>query len=279
MGAQPSIIFFDSFAPMNIQINNLKKAFGEKIAVDIPNFEIHDGDILGLVGNNGAGKTTLFRLLLDLLRADEGRVLLTFGHTDPHQESASETPVDGTPAAEAFTVDPSQSEDWKQHTGTYIDEGFLIDFLTPEEYFEFIAKVNHIDKERLSTFLASLSKFMNGEILGQKKLIRDFSAGNKQKIGIISALIAQPKLLILDEPFNFLDPSSQNFLKRLLLNYHQTTGATILVSSHNLQHTVEISNRVALMEKGSIIKDLPNINGQAEKELEDYFNGTQDASE
>lgn len=279
MGAQPSIIFFDSFAPMNIQINNLKKAFGEKIAVDIPNFEIHDGDILGLVGNNGAGKTTLFRLLLDLLRADEGRVLLTFGHTDPQQEPASETSVDGTPAAEAFTVDPSQSEDWKQHTGAYIDEGFLIDFLTPEEYFEFIAKVNHIDKERLSTFLASLTKFMNGEILGQKKLIRDFSAGNKQKIGIISALIAQPKLLILDEPFNFLDPSSQNFLKRLLLNYHQTTGATILVSSHNLQHTVEISNRVALMESGSIIKDLPNINGQAEKELEDYFNGTQDASE
>lgn len=279
MGAQPSIIFFDSFAPMNIQINNLKKAFGEKIAVDIPNFEIHDGDILGLVGNNGAGKTTLFRLLLDLLRADEGQVLLTFGHTDPHQMPASETPAGVTPAAEAFTVDPSQSEDWKQHTGAYIDEGFLIDFLTPEEYFEFIAKVNHIDKEYLSTFLASLSKFMNGEILGQKKLIRDFSAGNKQKIGIISALIAQPKLLILDEPFNFLDPSSQNFLKRLLLNYHQATGATILVSSHNLQHTVEISNRVALMEKGSIIKDLPNINGQAEKELEDYFNGTQDASE
>lgn len=264
---------------MNIQINNLKKAFGEKIAVDIPNFVIHDGDILGLVGNNGAGKTTLFRLLLDLLRADEGRVLLSFRHTDPHQEPASETLVDGTPAAEAFTVDPSQSEEWKQYTGAYIDEGFLIDFLTPEEYFEFIAKVNHIDKERLSTFLASLSKFMNGEILGQKKLIRDFSAGNKQKIGIISALIAQPKLLILDEPFNFLDPSSQNFLKRLLLNYHQATGATILVSSHNLQHTVEISNRVALMEKGSIIKDLPNIHGQAEKELEDYFNGTQDASE
>lgn len=279
MGARPSIIFFDLFAPMNIQINNLKKAFGEKIAVDIPNFEIHDGDILGLVGNNGAGKTTLFRLLLDLLRADEGRVLLTFGHTDPQQEPASETLVDGTPAAEAFTVAPSQSEDWKQYTGAYIDEGFLIDFLTPEEYFEFIAKVNHIDKERLSTFLASLSKFMNGEILGQKKLIRDFSAGNKQKIGIISALIAQPKLLILDEPFNFLDPSSQNFLKRLLLNYHQATGATILVSSHNLQHTVEISNRVALMEKGSIIKDLLNIHGQAEKELEDYFNGTQDASE
>ena len=271
--------FFDSFASMNIQINNLKKAFGEKIAVDIPNFDIHDGDILGLVGNNGAGKTTLFRLLLDLLRADEGQVLLSFGHTDPHQEPASEPPVDGTPAAEAFTVDPSQSEDWKQHTGAYIDEGFLIDFLTPEEYFEFIAKVNHIDKERLSTFLASLSKFMNGEILGQKKLIRDFSAGNKQKIGIISALIAQPKLLILDEPFNFLDPSSQNFLKHLLLNYHQTTGATILVSSHNLQHTVEISNRVALMEKGSIIKDLLNIHRQAEKELEDYFNGTQDAAE
>ena len=231
---------------MNIQISSLKKIFGDKTAVDIPSFTIHDGDLLGLVGNNGAGKTTLFRLLLDLVKADEGNVTLN-------------------------GIDPTENEDWKTVTGAYIDEGFLIDFLTPEEYFEFIAKVNDIDKDTLADRLKYVETLMAGEIMNQKKLIRDFSAGNKQKIGIISALINQPQLLILDEPFNFLDPSSQNTLKRLLVDYNKQTGATILISSHNLQHTIDISSRIALMEQGSIIKDLPNSEASAENELEEYF--------
>jgi ABC-2 type transport system ATP-binding protein len=77
--------------------------------------------------------------------------------------------------------------------------------------------------------------------------------------------------VILDEPFNFLDPSSQNLLKHELTEYNKQTGATILVSSHNLAHTIDISNRIALLEKGRIIKDLPNENGSAKAELEDYF--------
>ena len=113
---------------------------------------------------------------------------------------------------------------------------------------------------------------MQDEVLGQKKLIRDYSAGNKQKIGIISALLARPDLLILDEPFNFLDPSSQIVLKRMLTDYHQETKATILISSHNLQHTIDISTRIALLENGKIVKDLPNESGSAEQELEEYFN-------
>ena len=104
---------------------------------------------------------------------------------------------------------------------------------------------------------------MNGEVLGQKKYIRDFSAGNKQKVGIVSALLSRPKTVILDEPFNFLDPSSQILLKKLLVDYAAQEHATILVSSHNLQHTIDISTRVALLEHGQIIKDLPN---EAEEE-------------
>lgn len=231
---------------MEIKISSIKKKFGEKIAVDIPSFTIHDGEVLGIVGNNGAGKTTLFRLLLDLTKADEGILTLN---------------------GEA----PSESENWKTYTGAYIDDGFLIDFLTPEEYFEFIAKVNDIDKETLYQRLGNIKSFMADEILGQKKLIRDYSAGNKQKIGIISALINKPQLLILDEPFNFLDPSSQNLLKKLLVEYNRATGATILISSHNLQHTIEISSRIVLLEHGSIIKDLSNQHATARQELEDYF--------
>lgn len=243
---------------MEIKVTNLKKAFGEKVAVNIPEFTINDGDILGLVGNNGAGKTTLFRLILDLLQADEGKVEYTIEQTT---EPGSQTAV----------INPAESEEWKQHVGAYVDDGFLIDFLTPEEYFDFVGKVSGLKKEEIAERLATYEKFMAGEILGQKKLIRDYSAGNKQKIGIISALLTQPKIVILDEPFNFLDPSSQNVLKKLIVNYAQGNHATIIISSHNLQHTVEVSTRIALLEHGVIINDLVNTDQSAEAELESYF--------
>ena len=247
-----------------ITITNLKKQFGENTAVDINHFTINDGDILGLVGNNGAGKTTLFRLMLDSLKADNGQVGYTFtapaGNGDASLPTATEL------------INPAESEEWKQHTGAYIDEGFLIDFLTPEEYFYFIGKVNGLTNEEVDKRLSLFEHFMNGEVLGQKKLIRNLSAGNKQKVGIISTLLNRPQLIILDEPFNFLDPTSQNVLKHLLADYHRETRATILISSHNLAHTVDISSRIALLEHGVIIRDLPNEAGSAEKELEEYFN-------
>jgi ABC-2 type transport system ATP-binding protein len=229
-----------------ITVNNLKKSFGETIACDIPSLTINDGDILGLVGNNGAGKTTLFRMLLDLLKPDEGEVSL-----------------DG--------INPAASEEWKASTGAYIDEGFLIDFLTPEEYFAFIGKITNMTQEQVDERLKDFERLAAGEVFGQKKLIRNLSAGNKQKVGIISALFNRPKLVILDEPFNFLDPSSQNILKHELIAYQKQTGATILVSSHNLQHTIEISTRIALLEKGQIIRDLTTVDDQSKTELETYF--------
>lgn len=257
---------------MKIQLTDLKKIFGEKTAVNIPSLEIDKGEVIGLVGNNGAGKTTLFRLLLDLQKADEGQVLLGFDEKETKQTVSTEPLTPSQDSTNLTWISPSETETWKALTGAYIDSGFLIDFLTPEEYFDFIAKVNHLPTEQLQSFLNSMTQLMDGEILGQKKLIRDFSAGNQQKIGIIAAMIAHPQLLILDEPFNFLDPSSQNLLKKIILDYHKQTNATILVSSHNLQHTIEISTRVILLEKGKIIKDLPNENQKAEADLEAYFN-------
>ena len=229
-----------------IRIESLRKQFGETIACDIPEFTINDGDILGLVGNNGAGKTTLFRMILDLLKPDEGTVTL-----------------DG--------INPAESEEWKDQTGAYVDEGFLIDFLTPEEYFAFLGKVNNISQEEVNERLKPYERLASDEIFGQKKLIRNLSAGNKQKVGIIAALFMTPKLVILDEPFNFLDPSSQNVLKHVLTNYAKENHATLLISSHNLAHTIDISSRIALLEKGRIIRDLPNEAGSAKTELENYF--------
>ena len=229
-----------------IEISNLRKSFSEKCACDIPLLSIGSGEIIGLVGNNGAGKTTLFRLILDLLKPDSGNVTL-----------------DG--------IDVQQSEDWKTFTGAYIDNGFLIDFLTPEEYFEFIAKVVSISKEELTERTAAFEQFTGGEIFGRNALIRNLSAGNKQKVGIISALITRPKLLILDEPFNFLDPSSQNHLKHIIEEYREATGATVIISSHNLTHTIDISTRILLMEQGEIKRDISEITPDAISALNEYF--------
>mgnify|MGYP001518941532 FL=1 len=203
--------------------------------------------MLGLVGNNGAGKTTLFRLMLDLLQADQGNVTIN-------------------------NIDVSKSEDWKQFTGAFIDDGFLIDYLTPEEYFYFIGKMYDLKKEEVDERLLPFERFMNNEVIGQKKFIRNFSAGNKQKIGIISAMLHHPQLLILDEPFNFLDPSSQSIIKHLLKKYNEDHHATVIISSHNLNHTVDVCPRIALLENGVVIRDIQNENNSAEKELEDYFN-------
>lgn len=230
-----------------LQITNLQKDFGTKRAVDIENYTIQQGDMLGLVGNNGAGKTTLFRLILDLLKADRGNVT-----------------INGT--------DVCRSEEWKKFTGAFIDDGFLIDYLTPEEYFYFIGRMYGLKKEEVDNRLQAFERFMNGEVLGQKKYIRNFSAGNKQKIGIIAAMLHHPQLLILDEPFNFLDPSSQSVIKHLLKKYNEEHKATVIISSHNLNHTVDVCPRIALLEHGVILRDLRNENNSAEKELETYFN-------
>ena len=230
-----------------ITINKLQKNFGEKKAVDIENYIINQGEMLGLVGNNGAGKTTLFLLRLDLLKTDAGNVTIN-------------------------DIDVSKSEEWKKFTGAFIDDGFLIDYLTPEEYFYFIGKMYGLKKEEVDERLTQFERFMNGEVVGQKKFIRNFSAGNKQKIGIISAMLHYPQLLILDEPFNFLDPSSQSVIKHLLKKYNEEHNATVIISSHNLNHTVDVCPRIALLEHGVIIRDIQNENNSAEKELEDYFN-------
>ena len=229
-----------------ITIDNLKKSFGQTCACNIPSLTIGKGEIIGLVGNNGAGKTTLFRLLLDLLKADEGHVELKGVRVD-------------------------ESEDWKQSTSAFIDNGFLIDFLTPEEYFSFINRISGIKTDNVKELEERFSHFTGGEIFGRNLLIRNLSAGNKQKVGIISTLITSPEIIILDEPFNFLDPTSQNTLKRIIEDYNRQTGATVIVSSHNLTHTVDISTRILLMEHGEIKRDITNVDEQSVKELNDYF--------
>ncbi len=230
---------------MEITVTDLKKCFGEKTAVDIPGLTIHAGEFLGLVGNNGAGKTTFFRLLLDLLKADSGRILL-----------------DGT--------DVTSTEAWKHEVGVYLGEGFLIEYLTPEEFFHFVGTSFGLSHAETDARLEAFGQ-LTEDILGQNIYIRNLSQGNQQKVGILSALFVRPRLLVLDEPFNFLDPHAQMVVKRLLKSYQAETGATVLLSSHNLGHTVDICERIVLLESGHVIRDMDNRMGEAGQALKDYF--------
>jgi len=228
-----------------IQAIDLQKTYNGVTVLNIPGIIIPQGESFGLVGNNGAGKTTFFRLILDLIEATTGEVK-----------------IDGKKVM--------RNDEWKTITGSFLDEGFLIDFLTTEEYFNFVGKLHNKSEGDIAAFLDSMKDFFNDEILGNKKLIRDFSKGNQKKIGIAAALIGDPKILILDEPFTALDPSSQIRLKRFLTDLQIKFNMTMLISSHDLNHITEVCKRIVVLEKGKIVKDL-NTNADTLKELETYF--------
>ena len=228
-----------------IKINNLGKAYNGTVVLDIESLNIKQGESFGLVGNNGAGKTTLFRLILDLIKADRGNV-----------ESKNEN--------------VTNNSDWKNYTGSFLDEGFLIDFLKPEEYFDFIAKINSITTAEKVIMLDRFEEFFGGEIIGKNKYIRDFSKGNQKKIGIFGAILSNPEILILDEPFANLDPSSQFRLKTILKELNNDRNVTMLISSHDLNHVTEVCQRIVVLEKGKLVNDIATST-ETLRELEGYF--------
>ncbi|MEO1515575.1 MAG: ATP-binding cassette domain-containing protein [Bacteroidota bacterium] len=226
-----------------IELKELKKGYSGQLVLDIPSMDIFSGESLGLVGNNGAGKTTLFSLVLDLIRASKGEVLSKGSNV-------------------------AQSENWKHYTGAFLDESFLIDFLTAEEYFNFVGKLHGWNPTDVSNFLQGYEEFFNGEVLGKKKYLRDMSKGNQKKVGIVAALIGDPEIILLDEPFANLDPSTQIRLKRLINDISK--DRTVLISSHDLAHVTEVCNRIVVLDKGAVVKDL-ETSEETLRELESYF--------
>ncbi len=232
---------------MEVISTQLKKNYGAYTALDVDQCSIPSGESFGLVGNNGAGKTTWFRCLLDLIEPDQGQVT-----------------IDGKPTKD--------TDAWKSFTGSYLDEQFLVGHLLPEEYFDFVASIHGISESDLKQKLDGFETLFNGEILGGKKLIRDLSKGNQKKVGIAAALLFDPKVLVLDEPFANLDPSTQIRLKELLKRLKEDRGVTMLISSHDLNHVTEVCERIVLLEKGKLVQDI-RTSKETLKDLENYFAG------
>ena len=228
-----------------IKTNSLTKIYGDKTALSIDQLEIPTGQSFGLVGNNGAGKTTFFSLLLDLIKASSGEII-------------------------SSKIAVAKSEEWKNFTSAFIDDSFLIGYLTPEEYFYFVGGLRGIDQKEVDFFLEAYADFFNDEILNQKKYLRNFSKGNQKKVGLVSAFIGKPKVVILDEPFANLDPTTQIKLKQLIHKKSEDKELTLLISSHDLNHVTEVCNRIVLLEKGSVIMD-KETTSKTLQELEDYF--------
>jgi len=228
-----------------IRTTELSKKYGGNIVLNIPSLEIPNGQVFGLVGNNGAGKTTYFNLLLDLINPTTGNIVNN-------------------------EIQVNKSEEWKPFTSAFIDESFLIGYLTPEEYFSFIGDLRGMNKADIDAFLAQFEEIFNDEILGKKKYLRDLSKGNQKKAGIVAALIGNPEVIVLDEPFANLDPTTQIRLKKLLRELTENSNATVLISSHDLGHVTEVCERIVVLEKGDIVKDI-KTSEETLKELEAYF--------
>lgn len=228
-----------------IDIMDLSKEYNGRVVLQIPALQIQKGDCIGLVGNNGAGKTTLFSILLDLIPTSTGSVL--------HQGLSA-----------------SESDDWKTWTSAFLDESFLIGYLTPEEFLYFIAELRHVDRQEVNLLLEKYQDFFQGEVLNRGTFIRDLSKGNQKKVGIISTLIGDPAVIIWDEPFANLDPSTQIRLKQIVKELTATGDKTVLISSHDLSHTVDVSNRIIALAQGKVVKDMVT-SAETLPELEQFF--------
>ncbi len=207
-----------------LKVKNIKKTYGNLVAVDQLSFEVKDGEIFGLLGENGAGKTTTFRMIMGLLEADSGEILLN------HKK-----------------IDYSITD----QIGFVTEERSLLTKMTVKEQILYYGALKGMtDAKILKELKYWLKKFEIEEY--ENKKIKELSKGNQQKIQFISAVINHPQLLILDEPFTGLDPINVKLLKDAVYELKKE-GCSIIFSSHQMEHIEEFCEKLIILVKGKVI--------------------------
>ena len=233
-----------------IEVNSLKKYFGDVKAVDGITFAVKKGEVFGLLGPNGAGKTTTIKLLLGLLEPNEGDM-------------------------KVLGLDPNTNEiEIKSRLGYVSEEPLLFKSLTPKDLFNLIASIRGLDEEYVSN-RAQIYLDSVGALEYYEQLIATLSHGNKQKIQIIAAILHDPEILILDEPLSGLDAKSVRVVKEIL-ELHTERGGAVLFSTHIMEIAEELCDRIGIINKGKIvgIGTIDELNAQSKKigaRLEDIF--------
>jgi ABC-2 type transport system ATP-binding protein len=233
-----------------ISVSELKKFFGDVKAVNGISFEVKKGEVFGLLGPNGAGKTTTIKLLLGLLEPNQGDISI----------------MGLNPETEEVQI--------KSRVGYVSEEPLIFKSLTPKDLFNFIASIRSLDGEKASKraqeYLESL-----GALEYYEQLVATLSHGNKQKIQIISAILHDPDLLIMDEPLAGLDAKSVKVVKEILDIHIENSGA-VLFSTHIMEVAEALCDRIAIMNRGKLvgIGTMEELRQQANKlgaNLEDVF--------
>ena len=207
-----------------LEVKNIVKKYGTNTAVNNLSFTVDDGEIFGLLGENGAGKTTTFRIIMGLLEPNSGNVLLD------HEK-----------------IDYSKTD----KIGFVTEERSLLTKLSVQEQIEFYATLKGMEKQEIDKKLDEwLEKF---EITSYKnRKIKELSKGNQQKIQFISAVIHEPKLLILDEPFTGLDPINVKLMKEAIIDL-KNKGCSIIFSSHQMEYIEDFCEMLVILVKGKPI--------------------------
>ena len=216
-----------------LQVKNVSKKYGKKSILNDISFELQTGDIVGLVGSNGAGKTTTLKLISSLVSIDQGQILINGFDIKKEREKAL------------------------QNLSSIIETPGLYPYFTGLENLEYLAAIHQTPREELTQIISDMG--MTDYI---KQKVKKYSLGMKQRLAIGMSLINSPKLLILDEPTNGLDPSAILELRQVLKDIVTKRESTILISSHNLSEIEKICNKIIFIQQGVIV----NIIDQEVKE-------------
>ena len=210
-----------------IEIKNITKKYGEKIAVNDLSLSLNNGEIFGFIGPNGAGKSTTIKMMTGVTNIDDGSISI-----------------------EGFDISKEPIEAKKQF-GFVPDSPDLFLRLKGIEYLNFIGDIYNVDKQTRKTKIDELSiKFEMDKELNNK--IQSYSHGMRQKIMIIGALLHEPKTWILDEPMTGLDPKS-SFLLKEMMREHASKGHTVFFSTHVLEVAEKLCDRIGIINKGKLI--------------------------